>query len=69
MRGCGGNIGFMISTFADLILRVAFAYILSPSLQMTGVFWSWPIGWVIGTFIALIFYFNIPILKKFRKSR
>ncbi len=69
VRGCGGNIGFMISTFADLILRVAFAYILSPSLQMTGVFWSWPIGWVIGTFIALIFYFNIPILKKFKKSR
>ena len=68
VRGCGGNAGFMISTFADLILRVAFAFILSPSFAMTGVFWSWPIGWVIGTIIALIFYFNIPIFKKFSKN-
>ena len=68
VRGCGGNLGFMVSTFADLILRVAFAFILSPVLGMQGVFWSWPIGWGIGTVIALLFYFNIPILKKFRKQ-
>ena len=27
VRGCNGNLGFMISTFSDLILRVVFVFI------------------------------------------
>lgn len=69
VRGCGGNAGFMVSTFADLLLRVAFAFILSPAIGLNGVFWGWCIGWSIGTVIALLFYFNIPVLKQLRRKK
>ena len=28
VRGCGGNLGFTVSTFTDLLLRVILVYIL-----------------------------------------
>lgn len=64
VRGCNGNIGFMVSTFADLILRVAFVFILTPFMGFDGVGWAWDIGWLLGTGIALCFYFAIPCLRK-----
>ena len=58
VRGCGGNLGFAVSTFADLILRVAFVYILvAAGWGFAGVCWAWAIGWGIGTAIALAFCF------------
>lgn len=47
---------FMIATFADLILRVAFAYILSPIFGSVGIWWAWPIGWCSGSFFSIYFY-------------
>ena len=64
VRGCNGNVGFMVSTFSDLILRVVFVFLLTPFMGFTGVGWAWDIGWVLGTAIALAFYFAIPCLKK-----
>lgn len=59
IRGAGAVKFFMISTFVDLILRVVLAYILSPLFgNVTGVWWSWPLGWVVGAGIALLFYFK-----------
>ena len=56
---------FMIATFTDLILRVALAEILSrTSLGTTGIWLSWPIGWVIGMALSLAFYFT----AKWRKA-
>ncbi|PWM72802.1 MAG: MATE family efflux transporter [Bacillota bacterium] len=69
VRGCGGNFGFMVSTFTDLLLRVAFSFILSPAVGLSSVFWGWDIGWSAGTVIALIFYCNIPALKRLRKNK
>ncbi len=58
VRGCGGNLGFAISTFSDLILRVALVYIFVGSgWGFDGVCWAWAIGWIIGTAIALLFCF------------
>ena len=58
VRGCGGNLGFTISTFADLILRVAFVYILvGIGWGFAGVCWAWVIGWALGTVLALVFCF------------
>ena len=57
----GGIMGeFMISTFSDLVLRVAFAYLFSLAFGMgsTGIWWGWPIGWVLGTILSLAFYFH-----------
>lgn len=64
VRGCNGNVGFMVSTFTDLILRVAFVFILTPLLGFAGVGWAWALGWSLGTCVALAFYLTIPCLKK-----
>ena len=67
VRGAGGNLGFTISTFTDLILRVALVFILTIPLGFAGVGWAWSIGWTLGMFVAVAFYLNIPCLKKMRK--
>lgn len=63
VRGCGGNLGFAISTFTDLILRVALVYVLiDAGWGFSGVCWAWVIGWAVGTAIALGFWFGSKIL-------
>jgi putative MATE family efflux protein len=57
VRGCGGNIGFTISTFTDLILRVILVYVLTPYMGFSGVCWAWAIGWSVSMFVALGFWF------------
>jgi putative MATE family efflux protein len=67
VRGCGGNLGFTISTFTDLILRVIFVYILvDVGLGFAGVCWAWPIGWTISMFVAIGFFLGIPCLRHLR---
>ncbi|MDO5349325.1 MAG: MATE family efflux transporter [Lachnospiraceae bacterium] len=56
LRGAASMKFFMISTFSDLILRVALAYILSVPFQVLGVWMSWPVGWSVGTVLAYYFY-------------
>ena len=56
LRGAGSMRAFMVSTFADLILRVILSYILSARFDTLGVWLSWPIGWIIATAIAFFFY-------------
>ena len=63
VRGSGGNLGFTVSTFADLGLRVLFVYILTDAgMGFDGVCWAWAIGWSISMLIALGF-----LLLMFRK--
>ena len=54
LRGAGSMLIFMISTFTDLILRVLFAYILSPAYGSDGIWYAWPVGWVCGTLISVV---------------
>jgi Na+-driven multidrug efflux pump len=56
LRGASAMKEFMITTFADLILRVLLAFILSGKYESVGIWRSWPIGWTIGTIISVIFY-------------
>lgn len=63
VRGCGGNLGFTLSTLIDLILRVVFVYVLTDiGWEFAGVCWAWAIGWSISAFIAVGF-----LLLIFRK--
>ena len=56
LRGCALMVQFMISTFADLILRVVLAVTLSATALGSGGIWlSWPIGWAVGTALSLTF--------------
>ena len=67
VRGCGGNIGFTVSTFTDLILRVALVYILvAAGWGFSGVCWAWAIGWSVGAVVAFAFW--VFMLKKFPKQ-
>lgn len=59
LRGAGRMKQFMAATFTDLALRVLLAELLSrTALGSTGIWLSWPIGWVIGTGLSLLFYFK-----------
>ena len=64
LRGVGRMTPFMISTFTDLVLRVGLANILSATaLGSTGIWCSWPIGWVLGCGISMTFYFTTPWMR------
>ena len=68
LRGMGLMKQFVISTFADLALRVLFASILSATaLQTAGIWMSWPIGWVISAAVSIVFY--IHAMKRFQLNR
>jgi Na+-driven multidrug efflux pump len=56
LRGSGKMRQFMIATFSDLILRVVLAKQLSGMLGSVGIWLAWPIGWVVGTGLSLMFY-------------
>lgn len=57
LRGSGRMKQFMIGTFADLILRVGLAFVLSKTaLGSTGIWCAWPIGWTIATILSIVFY-------------
>ena len=59
LRGAGMMKEFMIATFTDLILRIAFAVILSKtSLGSIGIWLAWPIGWIVATIISITFYYT-----------
>lgn len=59
LRGAGQMKAFMSGTFTDLVLRVAFAAVLSTTaLGSTGIWCSWPVGWVTGGMISVIFSFK-----------
>ncbi len=60
LRGAGLMRQFMISTFADLILRVTLAVILAQVLGVTGIWCAWPVGWLIGMALSVWFYKNGP---------
>lgn len=60
LRGAGLMKQFMIATFTDLILRVAVAIALAQVLGSVGIWMAWPIGWVLGTGLSLMFYRKGP---------
>lgn len=56
LRGAGMMKEFVIATTLDLILRVVLVKILVVPFGYIGIWMAWPIGWVLGTSLSLIFY-------------
>lgn len=56
LRGSGAVKLFMITTFADLFLRVGLAAMLAPVFGSTGIWMSWPIGWSVGAVLSVCLY-------------
>ena len=63
LRGAGLMKAFMISTFTDLILRVALAIIFAGQFGYIGIWCAWPIGWSIATCMSVFFYHRGPWRK------
>lgn len=56
LRGGGAMAQFMTSTFTDLVLRVALAFVLAIWFGTLGIWLSWPIGWAVSMVLSLVFY-------------
>ena len=57
LRGISAMRQFMISTFADLLLRVVLAFVLSDwTKSAVGIWCAWPVGWTIATGMSVYFY-------------
>lgn len=68
VRGCGGNLGFTISTFTDLLLRVILVYVLvACGWGFSGVCWAWAIGWGIGAAVAATFW--LLMVRKLKREQ
>ncbi len=64
VRGCGGNLGFTISTFTDLILRIVFVYLFTDmGWGFAGVCWAWAIGWSVSMVLAVLFWVFVKPLR------
>lgn len=58
LRGAGMMKEFMVTAFADLLLRVLLAWGLSCAFGSVGIWVAWPVGWVIGTALSIAFYYR-----------
>ena len=56
IRGAAAMELFMLSTFADLVLRVIFVAVLIRPLGATGIGLAWGFGWIIGAGLSLLLY-------------
>lgn len=57
LRGIGAMRQFMLSTFIDLTLRAALAFILSDLMKSsTGIWLAWPFGWITAAAFSVFFY-------------
>ncbi len=56
LKGAGAVKYFVITTFTDLIIRVVLAYVFSDTLGVEGVWWCWPVGWVVSAVLSAVFY-------------
>lgn len=63
LRGAERMKQFMAATFTDLILRVILAFVFSVYLQETGIWLSWPVGWIIATVMSWVFCRRILAAK------
>lgn len=58
LKGAGAVKYFVITTFTDLILRVVLAYAFADTLGAEGLWWCWPVGWVVSAAMSVYFYLS-----------
>ncbi len=57
LRGAGDTLIPMFITLLSLwFIRVPVAYLLSKSIDETGIWWAFPIGWLAGAVISYLYY-------------
>lgn len=68
LKAAGAMTPFMITTFSDLIIRVVTAYVFSALFGSNGIWWAWPVGWVIGSGLSIYFYKSGIWLKGWKEK-
>ena len=67
MRGAGDVIVPMIFTVISLwLIRIPFAFFLSPYMGEKAIWWSAPAGWVIGLILTYLYYRNGRWHRRFK---
>ncbi|MBR2176325.1 MAG: MATE family efflux transporter [Clostridia bacterium] len=67
-RGACAMQWFMASTFLDLIIRVVLSFVFSGIWGSTGIWMSWPFGWIIAAvLICTAYFFGAWIPKSLRR--
>lgn len=56
LKGSKAMLLFMISTFTDLVARVVLSFIFFSTWGYSGIFASWPVGWILGAVLSGAFY-------------
>lgn len=56
LRGAGMMKEFVVATTLDLILRVILVKVLVMPFGYIGIWAAWPIGWVLGTSLSMMYY-------------
>jgi putative MATE family efflux protein len=57
MRGAGDTlIPMFISLFSLWIIRIPLAWLLANRMGETGIWWSFPIGWLVGLVLCYLYY-------------
>ncbi len=57
LRGAGDTLIPMFITLLSLwFIRVPVAYLLSKSIDETGIWWAFPIGWLAGAVLSYLYY-------------
>lgn len=56
LRGAGLMKEFVTATTLDLILRVVLVKVLAGPFGYLGIWAAWPIGWILGTSLSILFY-------------
>ena len=62
LRGTSSIAYFTTTTFTDLVLRVVLAYFFVKAMSMdsTGIWLSWPVGWTLSAALSFWFYHIRP---------
>lgn len=65
LRGAGDTlIPMFITLLALWFIRVPVAYLLSKSMEETGIWWAFPIGWLAGAILSYLYYLTGRWKKK-----
>ena len=65
LRGSEKMAAFMVTTFTDLALRVVLAYTFSGFMGDIGIWYAWPVSWIIACTLSVIYY--IRLVKSFTR--
>lgn len=67
LRGIGRMNAFMCATIVDVLVRIFLGPVFSNRFGINGVWWIWPIAWLVGTSISVGAW--IWSLQKLQKKR